>query len=380
MSVAEAGGATGPDDGPYALPRPVATLVLLALIALLFAGEILLPVEPWRGLAEPSISTLVAWGGMSGTLVLERGEWFRILTAALLHGGYLHIAFNSYALYIAGRLLEPLIGWPWLLALYVLGAAGGGIASIHLNAPNIVGIGASGAIMGLFGFILTISLRFPGEIRRMFIGNGLSVLLPSILPAALPALTGGEGLTIDYAAHAGGAVAGAVLGLLMVGLWRRDARRPPLRPLALAITAAGVGIVLYGATVLIAQFPEHRFAGHLIPETTLKKLDLGNMAVVTGLIAQHPDDPRGYLARAQILARQGQGAAADAQAALALERAERFPRVFTDVYRVSVRAYRAGLQLDLGQREAARATAAPICTAEAPAAALAALRTARLCP
>ena len=120
MSDAGTGNAHGQVAGDeQSVPPAYATRVLLALIWLLFAGEVLVPAGAWQGLSEPSISTLVAWGGMSGTMVLERGEWFRIFTAALLHGGYVHLLFNSYALYSAGRMLEPLVGWPWFVALYV---------------------------------------------------------------------------------------------------------------------------------------------------------------------------------------------------------------------------------------------------------------------
>ena len=380
MSDAGTGNAHGQVAGDeQSVPPAYATRVLLALIWLLFAGEVLVPAGTWQGLSEPSISTLVAWGGMSGTMVLERGEWFRIFTAALLHGGYVHLLFNSYALYSAGRMLEPLVGWPWFVALYVLGALGGGLASVAFNAPNIVGIGASGAIMGLFGFILTIALRFPSEIRRLFVINGLSVLIPSTLPALLPALTGSEGMTIDYAAHIGGGMAGAVLGLGMAWIWRRTPH-PPGRGLALVIAAAGAGVVLYGASILQGSFAEQRFSGSLIPERELTRLDLTQLAVVDDLIARHPDDPRAYLGKAQILMRQGRTQDAEVQAGYALERVERFPGVFTEVYRVSLRAFRAGLQMDLGRREAARATAAPICGAREPVSALSALKAAGLCP
>lgn len=139
-------------------------------------------------------------------------------------------------------------------------------------------------------------------------------------------------------------------------------------------------MVIYGASILQANFAEQRFAGSLIPEAELARLDLTQRTVIDDLIARHPEDPRAYLGKAQILMRLGKTQEAEEQAGHALKRVERFPGVFTQAYRVSLRAFRAGLQMDLGRREAARATAAPICSAREPVPALAALKTAGLCP
>jgi hypothetical protein len=79
------------------------------------------------------------------------GEYYRLVTAAFLHGGLLHLALNMFALASLGPVLESALGRSRFLALYLLSALGGSTLSFLLAAPNTVGVGASGAIFGLFG-------------------------------------------------------------------------------------------------------------------------------------------------------------------------------------------------------------------------------------
>lgn len=366
-------------DGP---PQPRATLALLALIGAIYAGEVFYPAGLSQGFGDPSLDTLIAWGGMNGTLVLVKGEWFRIFTAALLHGGIVHLLMNALALYSAGRILEPFIGAPWFLGLFVVGAIGGGIASVNLNQPNIVAVGASGAIMALFGFFLTISFRFPkGEVRKAFVVNSLGALLPSLLPALYPLITGDAGLPIDYAAHGGGAVAGAGLGLVFLTAWPEQDWRPPWQGLAVMLTGAALLAVLYGAVQLRTGFAERAFVGRLIPVEQLRNLDRGTDASLPDrLIAGYPDDPRGYFAKARALIFAKKLTEAESFAQAALDRVERYPAVFTQSYRFAVRLTLVGLLIDLKKFDLAKATAAPVCTETEPANMINRLKAAKICP
>ena len=127
---------------------PWVTLGMLAVLVAGFVGELVFGVAPISGPLGPDIMTLVATGGLSRTLV-QSGEWWRFFTAAFLHGDLVHLIMNGVALLLAGWTLEPLIGRAWLLALFVLGALGGSAMSFAWNDPNVVSVGASGAIMGL---------------------------------------------------------------------------------------------------------------------------------------------------------------------------------------------------------------------------------------
>ena len=368
MSLPEARGSETLDaeqrpSTDFDLPRPVLTWLLLGLLALIYLGEATFQAGVGGSFLDPSLQTLVAWGGMSRALIDERGEWFRLLTAAFLHGGVAHLAMNSLALYIAGSALEPFIGRLWLAALFLIGALAGGLASITFNAPNIVGVGASGAIMGLFGFFLTIAFRFEkGPVRRAFIVNSLGTLIPSIAPALIPAITGGSGFSIDYAAHGGGALGGAGLGLLFVLIWKRYDRWPPLRMIAAVIVVAGVGVLAYGVARLHAGFAEHSFASSLMPDDLQPKTDADAHARADELIARYPNDPRGYFYKALALARKDDAKGAEPYARKAVERTERYPGIFRDNFRARVRMVHALALNDLKRIDEAKRVAAPICS------------------
>lgn len=141
--------------------------------------------------------------------LVAEGEWYRIFTAALLHGGLMHILFNMYALYLFGPRLEYQVGGPAFAALYIATAGTGGAASYIFGSPLQVSIGASGAIFGLFGAWIFVAWKMRGTPGGRAMFNQLGVLLAINL--ALPLLVGG----IDWRAHLGG-LAG---GLLIAWLW-----------------------------------------------------------------------------------------------------------------------------------------------------------------
>ncbi|NKF32344.1 rhomboid family intramembrane serine protease, partial [Pseudomonas sp. BGM005] len=110
-----------------------------------------------------------------------------------------HLGFNCVSLWIAGRLFERLIGWRWFAGIFFASALGGSLASVWINDPHIVGVGASGGIVGLFAAVVAASFRF----RSTPIADSLrigaaQILIPSLLPILSAAK---EGESIDYAAH-----------------------------------------------------------------------------------------------------------------------------------------------------------------------------------
>jgi len=71
-------------------------------------------------------------GGMMGNLVIERGEWFRLFTATLLHGNLEHIIFNGIAFWFAGSVLEKLLGRAWQTP-----ALAGVFSGYRVNVPQL---------------------------------------------------------------------------------------------------------------------------------------------------------------------------------------------------------------------------------------------------
>jgi rhomboid protease GluP len=316
------------DSGPPEVPAPsvaiappafpaLTFLILLALFAV-FAAEIAYGIGPATDLLQPSITTLVAFGGLSKDLVVRDGQWYRLFSAPFLHASATHIAMNAFALFVAGRTLERLIGRAWFGTLYAVGALAGSVLSLELNPPSIVGVGASGAIMGLFAAMLVISMHFPpGPVRSALRSNAFYVLIPSLLPLA-NAMQGGK---VDYAAHFGGAIGGVGVALLMLALWSRSETNPRLRPVAAAIALAGAVALAYPVTSVLQSYQAAAFVGQLIPAEKYPKNAAEMRARASQLIAQYPHDPRPRFTRAADLldARDFAGAEREARAGLAEE-------------------------------------------------------------
>ncbi|ENN86436.1 transmembrane rhomboid family protein [Rhizobium freirei PRF 81] len=228
---------------------PIFTYALIAILVGIYIVELKFGVIPSKG-DTPDIQTLLVFGGTFRMRIMQYGEWWRLVTASLLHGNFLHLAFNCFALWRAGILLERLIGWRWFAALFCVSAIGGSVASLLINLDNIVGVGASGGIIGLFAAVIVASFHFPSgplpEILRM---GAIQILVPSILP--LVAQTAG-GMNIDYAAHLGGALAGGIVSLVLLKAWPSKQPHPRFSVAAL-IGSIGFAIIAAGSIWPISQ-------------------------------------------------------------------------------------------------------------------------------
>jgi rhomboid protease GluP len=176
---------------------PPATLVILALLAVIFAAEV------WMG-ALRSRESIVAAGALVRNGVAA-GEYWRLLTAPWLHGSAGHLIGNGVALYILGMVCEAAFGRAQYVVLYVWSGLAGSLVSMLLGeGPSV---GASGAIFGLQGAAIVLLRR---ERDRLLVRDrrvGLVLLLWALYTIA-------GGLTtpyIDNGAHIGGALGGALL-------------------------------------------------------------------------------------------------------------------------------------------------------------------------
>ena len=216
------------------LSRPWLTYALLLLLVVIFICELAFAVNDNHG-GSPSVLTLAYMGGILGSRVWQQGEWWRLFTGPLLHAGVTHILFNGIVLWSAGTALERLVGWRWLGTLFALSALGGASASLLFNAAGIVGVGASGGIMGLLGALFVMSFRLPfGGARTRLQMRAAQ----TIVPALLPIISESGGVAIDYAAHGGGLAAGVLFAFALLKLWRRDRTEPPFGYAAAGITIA----------------------------------------------------------------------------------------------------------------------------------------------
>jgi membrane associated rhomboid family serine protease len=206
---------------------PFMTYILIAANGLVFLLLFVFTVE-WRGSGLFRLLTrhlptadLLRFGAQSNLLV-GRGEYWRLITSCFLHGFLLHLLFNLYALKILGKIVENIYGSLNFLALCTFAGLTGGLGTYLFEAPHVLSVGASGAIFGLIGagivFCLRHRRRIPGTFFRRATGMLIlwTVLILGLgLGANYLKDRYGLGLEINNAAHIGGLMGGAVLGLIL---------------------------------------------------------------------------------------------------------------------------------------------------------------------
>lgn len=345
-----------PPDVLVAQPSfPFLTAAILAVLFAVFAAEIIYGLGPWTKTLEPTIATLVAFGGLTQSLVLQSGEWYRLLSAPFLHVDAGHLAMNAVGLFIAGRALENLIGRAWFGAVYVVGALTGSLLSLALNPASIVAVGASGAIMGLFAAMLVISRHFPpGAIRTGLQMNAIYVLIPSLLPLA-GAL---QGHKVDYAAHfrrrywrRG--------DFVMLTVWSRTEVLPKFRQAAAAVAIAGVMALAYP---VLSVSRTCQTISALIPPDMTPKTNAEMRAHATELIAQYPHDPRPRFLRAADLLDANDLAGAEREARAGLAGEDGWRSMLSDQLGNGLRVMLA-IAINRDHPDEARSTAQPACAA-----------------
>jgi len=183
-----------------------AVVVLILVNVLVFLFEI--SVGDWN---DPEV--LYRIGALEPSAVVEQGEYWRLFTALFLHGGFLHLAFNLFALYVLGPPLERSIGTMRFLACYLISGLASSAGVVALNELGLVRvaevIGASGCIMGVVGAWAGFLLRHrhaPSAKQRLA-NIGLIVVIQIAFDLTTP--------QVSMASHMCGLVAGFFLGLIL---------------------------------------------------------------------------------------------------------------------------------------------------------------------
>ncbi len=231
-------------------PRPT-TWALLIVLFVVFAAEMIVG----RDTTGESELALFRLGALFGPAVRD-GDWWRIGSYAFLHIGWLHIAFNAYALWILGPQLEWTFGSNLTLGLFAATALAGGAAStawsFHTDQARFAA-GASGGIFGLFGATIGLYFRvrhnLSDDVRRRIIrAIGINLLINAAIAIKAP---------VDNAAHLGGLVSGTLLALV-APLPRLDPRPWHGVTRAVLIASALALAAMEGAAVARAVRPRTR--------------------------------------------------------------------------------------------------------------------------
>jgi len=185
---------------------PAVTLAIIGINVAVYLAMVLNGVSP----VEPTGQQLVSWGADFGPYTVSGQSW-RLLTSAFEHAGIIHIALNMWGLWVLGRVAEHIYDKGTFLGAYVLCGIGGGIASLFWE-PAVVMVGASGAIFGLLGLLLTTFWLGESSIARDYSRGMMANLL---IYGAYSLYRGATVPGISNSAHLGGLFTGLILGGLM---------------------------------------------------------------------------------------------------------------------------------------------------------------------
>lgn len=217
------------------LGASLTTLISLLIVAVYVRTAI---ASGSRGVDIP-IGVLLAHGGNLPLGFDE--EWWRVATSVFLHAGIIHLAFNLVSLAVVGPMVEEQYGRGFGLLMFLVTGAGAAVISRHTGLDG-VGIGASGAVMGLIGMVAGAGHR--SESRR---GKSLR---DDMLKWALFVMVFGFMVGADNRAHLGGFALGAVVGLVVKPAWLTRATSKPLR-----LALGTIALVAAAATVTAAIVP-----------------------------------------------------------------------------------------------------------------------------
>jgi len=148
--------------------------------------------------------------------VIANGQWWRLLTSALLHADYMHLFVNMWVLWNFGTFLEHNVGGPIAGLVYLAGVVNGSLAGLigHRDDPDYRAVGASGGVSAMLAAAIVLAPDMPMRV----------LLVPMAMPAwvfgafyvaysVYGARRGGD--NIGHEAHLGGVAAGAIAGLLL---------------------------------------------------------------------------------------------------------------------------------------------------------------------
>ena len=145
-------------------------------------------------------------------ILQQTQQWYRLFTVALVHDQTsdlpYHLAFNMLALHSLGTQIESLLGKSKFLVIFFVSLLAGSLTSAYFLPFNGYSIGVSGAVFGLFGAILVIYRKYHADIKSVLITIGLNLAIGFTIPG------------IDWRAHVGGLLGGAVVSMVIVRITR----------------------------------------------------------------------------------------------------------------------------------------------------------------
>jgi membrane associated rhomboid family serine protease len=209
-----------------------------------------------HGLLMPTNEIILKYGAKDAVSIAQ-GEYFRFFTPMFVHIGFVHFAFNTWALYVFAYQLEHLFGKKFFLALYLTAGIIGNVASALFTLA--VSAGASGALFGLLGAGYVVERKFRKKVELatgqklragmytvMVVGN---LIMGLVIPQ------------IDNAAHIGGLVSGIVFALSFLKIAKNPLEAPNKK----------VGAIILGTLLVLGLAGAVAAASPWLLETRINK-------------------------------------------------------------------------------------------------------------
>lgn len=182
--------------------------VILAIINI-----IVFLVLSFGGMTEDAVYML-EHGAMYVPYMVEKGEYYRMFTSMFLHFGISHLINNMVTLVIIGRNVEPVVGKIRFFLIYFVSGLGGNLLS-YIGEVTMgeyaVSAGASGAIFGLTGSLLALTMIYRGRVGQVTLRDMVIMIVFSLY-------LGFTSQGVDNLAHVGGLISGFLVTLLLVGI------------------------------------------------------------------------------------------------------------------------------------------------------------------
>lgn len=188
------------------IKRYTLTYTLIASSSIVYLFSALLS----QNLIDMELQTLVDMGALYGPMTVLKGEWWRLFTAMFLHGGMTHLLMNMFSLYLIGRGAEMYFDTKSYLSIYFFSGLLGGLVSLYMH-PVSVGVGASGAIFGVFGALAGFFLAH----REKIASHSKAFMKDFTIIIAINLVIGLSIPSVDVSAHIGGLIVGFVGGFAL---------------------------------------------------------------------------------------------------------------------------------------------------------------------
>ncbi|UQW97086.1 rhomboid family intramembrane serine protease [Rummeliibacillus sp. G93] len=177
----------------YILLYPVISIIIGINIAVYLIGLI------------PPLGLNIVIKGAAANYLIADGEYWRLLTSMFIHGGFFHLLFNMFSLYVFGPELERLAGKLRFFTIYFVSGFIGNVVSYLIQPANYVSYGASGAVFGLFGAFLALVYY-----TRKTMPQLKQIIMPIVVISVIMTFLQPN---VNATAHIAGLVTGLIIGL-----------------------------------------------------------------------------------------------------------------------------------------------------------------------